>query len=62
MHCTGSVCSPLIRKFFVLLFRRFGKRVPPAPAPARFGNGYYGDDADDENELLEELLAEAGLE
>ena len=38
--------------------RRFGKR-----APARFGKRYYGEEAAvDEDELLDALLAEAGLE
>ena len=43
-------------------FRRFGKRVLPlsAVAPAYYGDG--GADAEEEAELLEELLAEAGLE
>ena len=42
-------------------FRRFGKRVLPlsAVAPAYYGDG---GDAEEEAELLEELLAEAGLE
>ena len=57
--CRPPACSPLIRKFFL---GRFGKRVLPAAALAPIAPAYYGDDAEDEAELLEELLAEAGLE
>ena len=50
-----------IDKEFSSSLRRFGKRVLPlsAVAPAYYGDG---GDAEEEAELLEELLAEAGLE